>query len=189
MSECACCHNDLDPANIIVVDGRDAGGCGSSSGSGSSSSEMSPRAYLIDYEWSGLGDRVCDLATFCLLAGLDAAGEDRVLRAYFGDRGVSPLHRARLRLWRLWFAVRGALWSAVKGASTRGGAAAVAGEGNGNMQATPSAASTSSPCDYAAYAEEGWATFAEGVGTPAVAAAMQLIEEHLGNDLASTSEE
>jgi len=148
-----CCHNDLDPANIIVAEEE---GGGDEEGTLPSS-----RTYLIDYEWSGPGDRVCDLATFCLLAGCDEGGEDRVLRAYFGD-DLSVLHRARLTLWRLWFGVRGALWSAVKDASTRGVAAA-----GGEL-----------PCDYAAYAAEGWAMFAERAAAPAVVAAMQHVEEH-----------
>ena len=131
------CHNDLDPANIIV-----AGGV----------------AHLIDWEWSGPGDRLFDLATLCHLSGAD---EGDVLDEYFGAAHVTALVRARLALWRLWFGVRGALWSAVKAASTRGMAA------------------SELPCDYAAYAAEGWEAFGAGAATAAATAAMERVLREL----------
>ena len=142
-----CCHNDLDPSNIIVV---------------------SNRAYLVDWEWSGPGDRVCDIATFCDLCNFDEETEQLVLSEYFGKDALLAsrgLLEARLQLWRLWFAVRGSLWAAVK-----------AGSSSGHVNQEEEA-----PCDYAEYAATGWKTVAERMGAIAVARAMQRVTEALGS--------
>ena len=75
---------------------------------------------LVDWEWSGPGDRLCDLATFCDLCHFDDEAERRALSEYFGEETLLAsrgLLAARLKLWRLWFVVRGSLWAAVKAVS------------------------------------------------------------------------
>ena len=83
------CHNDLTPANCII-DGD--------------------RTYLIDWEWSGPFDVVHDLSKLVLLCELDEFGADEVLELYFGAGNVTPLHRARMKLWFLHTISREALW-------------------------------------------------------------------------------
>ena len=130
------------------------------------------RVYIIDWEWAGPGDRLCDLATFCALSEQDDAGELALLARYLGNEatsgaglersggwgaGCSPptssrvntcavssqlmftrtltrgagvgrlfcrsaVDRARVRLWRTWFALRGALWARRKATSPHFGA-------------------------------------------------------------------
>merc|ERR1740121_1913580 len=86
------CHQDLTPANILV--------------------DTSGVVHIIDYEWSGQGDRLCDLSTFCALSEQDDAGETAVLAEYLGVslQDTPPLAKTRVRLWRTWFMLRSALW-------------------------------------------------------------------------------
>ena len=142
--EVVCCHNDLDPSNIIVV---------------------SNRTYLIDWEWSGPGDRVCDIATFCDLCNFDERIERRVLSEYFGEEALDAsrgLLQARLQLWRLWFVVRGSLWAAVKAARRID--------------------ETKEVCDYAEYATAGWKTLSERFDTQPIAAAMEQVKRALDTE-------
>jgi Ser/Thr protein kinase RdoA (MazF antagonist) len=96
------CHNDLCPANMLLTGGAEL---------------LAPlhRIQFIDWEWSGPGDRLADLATLCFfaLSEEDDAGELAVLAAYRGVpvSACSAVDCARLRLWRTWFALRGALWA------------------------------------------------------------------------------
>ena len=67
---------------------------------------------------------MCDLATFCDLCNFDEETEQHALSEYFGKEALvasGGLLVARLRLWRLWFAVRGSLWAAVKAKSSSRG--------------------------------------------------------------------
>ena len=141
--EVVCCHNDLDPSNIIH-------------------NKESARVYLVDWEWSGPGDRVCDLATFCDLCNFDDETERRALSEYYGQemlKASTGLYQARLKLWRIWFVVRGSLWAAVKAAS--------------------SSRNKEEPCDFVEYAATGWKTLAERMDMTAVIEAMQRVREGL----------
>lgn len=91
------CHNDLTPANFLVT----------------SKDEI----FMIDWEWSGPGDRICDLATFCALSEQDSQGEVRVLSKYLEVDVPSDIDQARLRLWRIWCTLRGGLWALYKAKS------------------------------------------------------------------------
>jgi thiamine kinase-like enzyme len=69
---------------------------------------------LIDWEWSGPGDVTSELATMITLCGLDDVHAETVLELYFGVGNVTPLHRVRERLWRLYRLTREAGWCYVK---------------------------------------------------------------------------
>ena len=62
---------------------------------------------------------MCDLATFCDLCNFDEETEQYGLSECFGKEALvgGGLLVALLRLWRLWFVVRGSLWAAVKAKS------------------------------------------------------------------------
>ena len=157
--EVVCCHNDLDPSNIIIV---------------------SNRAYLVDWEWSGPGDRVCDLATFCDLCNFDDDTERQALSEYYGEETLvasKGLLQARLKLWRLWFVVRGSLWAAVKAASSSNGRKEESEKKK--LADKEEKAEEIPPCDYAEYAATGWKTFAERIGTQTVLGAMERVREGL----------
>lgn len=85
-------HNDLTPTNCIMTDSE---------------------TFLIDWEWSGQFDAVHDLSKLVMLCELDDAGEDEVLRLYFGG-AVTSLHRCRIKLWKLHTTSREALWCHAK---------------------------------------------------------------------------
>ena len=91
------CHNDLTPANVIKA--------------------SNGKIFIIDWEWSGPGDRIGDLATFCALSEQDSDGEVVLLAKYLGVDEPSDLQRARLHLWRIWFTLRGGLWALCKAKS------------------------------------------------------------------------
>lgn len=71
-------HNDLNPGNILY-DGA--------------------RLWLVDWESAFLADRYVDLATLANWFARDAAGEDLLLRTYFGAEPTAD-QRARLYLMR-----------------------------------------------------------------------------------------
>ena len=91
------CHNDLVPANFI--NGSDG------------------KIYIIDWEWSGPGDRFCDLAPFVALSKQDKDGEERVLEIYLDPQKPTDTDRSRLYLWRMWLTLRGGLWALSKAKS------------------------------------------------------------------------
>ena len=62
------CHNDPTASNFLVVDTKD----------------MSPKLYLIDWEYASKGDLIWDLVYFCLLSELDDTAIDKFLALYFG---------------------------------------------------------------------------------------------------------
>ena len=86
------CHNDPWPSNII-----DAG----------------DRLVLVDWEYSGIGDPVWDLAHFAVEADLDPDEVERLLCAWSGGP-PSPGLRARLALWRPVTDVVWGLWARVQ---------------------------------------------------------------------------
>jgi len=91
------CHNDLVPANFInASDGK---------------------IYIIDWEWSGPGDRFCDLAPFVAYSRQDIDGEERVLEIYLDPQKPTDTDRSRLYLWRMWLTLRGGLWALSKAKS------------------------------------------------------------------------
>ena len=91
------CHNDLTPANVIKA--------------------CNGKIFIVDWEWSGPGDRIGDLATFCALSEQDSDGEVVLLAKYLGVDEPSDLQRARFHLWRIWFTLRGGLWALCKARS------------------------------------------------------------------------
>jgi len=86
------CHNDLVPENIICADDK---------------------MVLIDWEYSGCGDRYFDLGMVAFYHQLDDSEERELLGTYFGKVTESSL--ARLHLLRLMSALRDGAWSLVQG--------------------------------------------------------------------------
>jgi aminoglycoside phosphotransferase len=70
------CHNDLNPGNVLF-DGS--------------------RAWLIDFDHSGAGDPLFDVATAALSFGMDETLRAQFLEAYF-ERPANALESARLEL-------------------------------------------------------------------------------------------
>jgi thiamine kinase-like enzyme len=81
------CHNDLLAANFIR--GAD-------------------RLWIVDWEYAGMGDPAFDLANFAVNNGLDAAGDEALLRAYAG--GDPEIHV----LMRFMSDFREAMWGLVQ---------------------------------------------------------------------------
>lgn len=129
LDELACCHQDLTPANFIT--------------------DSSGRMFILDWEWAGPGDPLCDLATFCALSEQDEDGQKAVIAAYLGEVAAetSVLTYARVQLWRIWFALRGALWARQKTQSCYFGAP------------------TGPDDDYKSFAEQDMSTFSELVAS------------------------
>ena len=85
------CHNDLLNANFLD-DGR--------------------RLRIVDWEYAGMGDRFFDLANFAVNHGLDDAGEQALLEAYFGEARDGDL--ATLHDMRFMSDFREAMWGVVQ---------------------------------------------------------------------------
>jgi thiamine kinase-like enzyme len=85
------CHNDLLNANFID-DGE--------------------RLRIVDWEYAGMGDPFFDLANFSVNHELDEAGNEELLRAYFGEARSRDL--AALRLMRFMSDFREAMWGVVQ---------------------------------------------------------------------------
>jgi thiamine kinase-like enzyme len=85
------CHNDLLPANFI---------------------DDGTTIRIIDWEYSGLGDRFFDLGNLAVNNGLDERQERALLRVYFGK--ARPRHLRRLQLMRLVSDMREAMWGFVQ---------------------------------------------------------------------------
>ena len=85
------CHNDLLNANFIRGDGR---------------------IWIVDWEYAGMGDQFFDLANFSINHELDDAGNEALLRAYFGDVREGDLRA--LRLMRFMSDFREAMWGVVQ---------------------------------------------------------------------------
>jgi thiamine kinase-like enzyme len=86
------CHNDLLAANFIRGEGL---------------------IWIVDWEYAGMGDRYFDLGNFSVNNELDDAGQEALLRAYFGEE---PGERriATLRLFRFMSDFREAMWGVVQ---------------------------------------------------------------------------
>jgi thiamine kinase-like enzyme len=87
------CHNDFVPENFICT--RES-------------------MVLIDWEYSGCGDRYFDLGMAATYHQLDNKEERELLGAYFGK--VTDASLSRLRLMRMMSTLRDGAWSLVQGA-------------------------------------------------------------------------
>jgi thiamine kinase-like enzyme len=87
----ALCHNDLLPANLID-DGR--------------------RLWLVDWEYSGVGHPLFDLANLAANAGLGDDQEVALLAAYRGQ--ADPRELGELRIFRAVSLLREALWATIQ---------------------------------------------------------------------------
>ena len=85
------CHNDFLNLNFIAADGA---------------------IRIVDWEYAGMGDRFFDLANFSINHELDDAGNEQLLRAYFGR--VDPSDMSALRLMRFMSDFREAMWAVVQ---------------------------------------------------------------------------
>jgi len=87
------CHNDLLAANFLRTEGG---------------------VRIVDWEYAGMGDRFFDLGNLAVNNGLDDAGEEALLAAYF-DGGSSGRRTAALRLMRFMSDFREAMWGVLQG--------------------------------------------------------------------------
>jgi thiamine kinase-like enzyme len=85
------CHNDLLPANFLVV---------------------GDRIRIVDWEYAGMGDRFFDLGNLAVNNEFAAEDEERLIAAYFGE--LSRRRLAALRLMRVMSDFREAMWGAVQ---------------------------------------------------------------------------
>ena len=85
------CHNDLLPANFLIVDDR---------------------IRIVDWEYAGMGDRFFDLGNLAVNNDFAAEDEERLIAAYFGE--LSARRLAALRLMRVMSDFREAMWGAVQ---------------------------------------------------------------------------
>jgi thiamine kinase-like enzyme len=95
LSEPVPCHDDLLPANLLVVDGE--------------------RIMLVDWEYAGMGHRLFDLGNLAVNNEFDDDAEARLLSAYFDGASPSPAARAALKLMRIMSDAREAAWGVVQG--------------------------------------------------------------------------
>ena len=86
------CHNDLLPGNVLFADDG--------------------RAWLLDFEYAGMNDRFFDLGNLSVNCGLDEAGDEELLRCYFG--GVTDGRWARLQLMKVMSEFREGMWALVQ---------------------------------------------------------------------------
>lgn len=86
------CHCDPVPANILVGDGR---------------------AFLVDWEYSGMADPLWDLGYFSGAAGLPEAAERLFLESYF-DRAPTAVERARTVIHQAEAAGLAAAWALMR---------------------------------------------------------------------------
>jgi thiamine kinase-like enzyme len=92
------CHNDLLGANLLA---RRSGASGID-------------VILVDWEYAGTGHRMFDLGNLAVNNDFDAAAEDRLLEAYYGE-APTPGRRAALALMRIMSDAREAAWGVVQG--------------------------------------------------------------------------
>ena len=122
------CHNDLVVGNFV------RGRCGGareklqSEASSPSSPGQQRRLFLIDFEYSALGDRCFDLANLCVNSSLRPDQIDQAVRRYFTSAPLPAMARdletvealvaegrARVELLRLLSDLREGLWSFAHG--------------------------------------------------------------------------
>ncbi|MEQ1701572.1 MAG: choline kinase family protein [Ilumatobacteraceae bacterium] len=87
------CHNDLLPGNVLFE-------------------EDGSRVWLLDFEYAGMNDRFFDLGNLSVNCGLDRAGDEELLRLYFGE--VTPSRWARLQLMKMMSEFREGMWAVVQ---------------------------------------------------------------------------
>jgi thiamine kinase-like enzyme len=68
--------------------------------------------WLVDYEYSGMGDPFFDLGNLSINNGLSEASQERLLRLMFGE--PTDAHRARLQLMRIMSDYREAMWGVIQ---------------------------------------------------------------------------
>jgi thiamine kinase-like enzyme len=85
------CHNDLLNANFLLE---------------------GDHVWIVDYEYSGMGDLFFDLGNLSINNGLSADAQALLLHLYFGD--VTDAHRSRLQLMRIMSDFREAMWGVVQ---------------------------------------------------------------------------
>jgi thiamine kinase-like enzyme len=89
------CHDDLLPANLLALAGTP------------------PRIVLVDWEYAGMGHPLFDLGNLAVNNEFDAAAEDRLLAAYFGEPAGDG-RRAALALMRIMSDAREAAWGVIQ---------------------------------------------------------------------------
>lgn len=92
------CHNDLLPGNVLFERQRHDG--------------ATPRILLLDYEYAGMNDPSFDLGNLSVNCGLGAAGDEALLRAYYGI--VRSHDWARLQLMKVMSEFREGMWAVVQ---------------------------------------------------------------------------
>ena len=68
--------------------------------------------WLVDYEYSGMGDPFFDLGNLSINNGLSEASQERLLELMFGE--PTDAHRARLQLMRIMSDFREAMWGVIQ---------------------------------------------------------------------------
>jgi thiamine kinase-like enzyme len=68
--------------------------------------------WLVDYEYSGMGDPFFDLGNLSINNGLSEASQETLLRHMFGE--PTQAHRARLQLMRIMSDYREAMWGVIQ---------------------------------------------------------------------------
>jgi thiamine kinase-like enzyme len=89
------CHDDLLAGNVLVPN------------------DSADQVMLVDWEYAGMGHRLFDLGNLAVNNEFDAAAEDRLLTAYFGDE-PGPGRRSALALMRIMSDAREAAWGVVQ---------------------------------------------------------------------------
>ena len=87
------CHNDLLPGNVLFEHDGD-------------------RVWLLDFEYAGMNDPFFDLGNLSINCGLDAQGDEELLRSYFGS--ATPARLARLQLMKMMSEFREGMWAVVQ---------------------------------------------------------------------------
>jgi thiamine kinase-like enzyme len=87
------CHNDLLPGNVLFDDPGE-------------------RVWLLDFEYAGMNDLFFDLGNLSVNCGLDTAGDETLLRLYFGE--VTAARWARLQLMKMMSEFREGMWAVVQ---------------------------------------------------------------------------
>jgi len=85
------CHDDLLNANFL---------------------RTPERVVIVDYEYAGMGDRFFDLGNFSINNGISESAEELLLERYFD--GATSAARARLKLMKIMYDFREAMWGVVQ---------------------------------------------------------------------------
>lgn len=88
------CHNDLVSENMI----RDDSG----------------RIYLIDWEYSGLNDKMWDLAELSLENEFSEDDDELMFIMYFGKRGISNTDKTKFSIYKILQDILWSLWTIIK---------------------------------------------------------------------------